>query len=140
MKIRHVLPGDNLYACYIINRAPYAQIKPVIHQALVTRSVMKRTSEENAGAGPVYENEDQIIGFVLDGKILPADEVPDHVRFLGYQDPSQFPKQPDGTPGWDVYRQQLFGWGRAWEKSLQPEAEPPEQIKQLWAEDVPEGV
>ncbi len=63
MKIRHVLPGDNLYACYIMRSAPYGATFPLVHQALVTR-----------------DGEDEIIGFITNGRIVPADDVGDNTH------------------------------------------------------------
>lgn len=114
MKIRHVLPGDNLYACYIMKKAPYGATFPLVHQALVTR-----------------EGEDEIIGFIANGRIVPADVVGPDTRFLGYQSENVIPSAQ--------YRAQLTNWGQKWEESLKPA---PEQVQKLWAEgdEVPEGV
>lgn len=118
IKIRHVLPGDNLVACYIMNREPYGVIKTVLHKALVTD-----------------EGEDKIIGFILDDVIKPAHEVKSHTRFMGYKQANELTKEQ-----WEIYRNQLTAWGRAWAAENQPV---PDQVRQMWTgpeAGVPEGV
>lgn len=118
MKIRHVLPGDNLVACYIMNKEPYGVLKTVLHKALVTD-----------------EGEDKIVGFILDDVIKAATDIDKtHTRFMGYKQANEFTKDQ-----WEIYRDQLVNWGRKWASESQPV---PDQVRKMWAEnaEVPEGV
>jgi hypothetical protein len=104
MKIRHILPADNLYACYLLDKSPYASMLKCQHRALVSR----REDDEVKDAEWV----DEIIGFVLDGTVVPADEVSEGTTFLYYVDRSdytneQFLKMSSDLVQWgqQVYQQ-----------------------------------
>jgi hypothetical protein len=87
----------------------------------------------------------EIVGYVINGKIVPADESPnaETVRFLGYQDKANVPQD-----SWTGYLDQLVQWGKAWESEMKPVQPPPPQVRKLWAQEpeaeqnveVPEGV
>lgn len=98
MKIRHILPADNLYAFYLLDREPYAHVLKCQHRALVSR----REDDE------VDDSEwvDEIIGFVLDQTIVPADEVSDGTTFLYYVDRSEY-----NDARWQEMTTNLVRWG-----------------------------
>lgn len=97
MQIRHILPADNLYAVYLLDHDPYAIYLKCQHRASVKRPV----SDE-----PDAEWIDEIIGFVLDTNIVPADEVSEGTTFLYYLDRSEFTKED-----WDQSYAHLKHWG-----------------------------
>ena len=100
MKIKHVLPADGLVAQYIMDHDPYASLVPCVHQALVER----KTDDPEAE----FENQSEIIGFVIDRYIVPADEVSEGTRFLGYIRNNYNAEQ------WKAHLESLQVLGRRW--------------------------
>ena len=132
-KIRHVLePHRELYAAYIFCEQPYGALLPVIHTCLVDRWEDEKDKPRS-----------EIVGYVINGKIVPADEVINNTsRFLGYQDRATVPAEH-----WTGYLDQLIQWGKSWESEMKPATPPPPQVRKLWAQEpeaenveVPEGV
>ena len=126
MKIRHVLPADNLYAVYFLDQPPYAAILKCQHRALISR----REDDENEDS----EFVDEIIGFVLDRSVVPADEVSEGTTFAFYVDRSDFLKITtagvlDEEP-WKNYCQQVLTWGRQAYEQRHP-APAPEVVTEI---------
>lgn len=119
MKIRHVLPGNNLVATYILKSAPYYAVRPLIHQALVTR-----------------DGEDEIIGFVLDKTIKPADVKNDKIEFLAYENPLLFPKESnDYQMSWSDHLGEMQRWGQKWAQRDRPAPEIPEHLRHILGDE-----
>ena len=117
-KIHHVLPADHLHATYLTEKEPYGYVLPLVHQALVTRR-----EDEDDPASPVRS---EIIGYVIDRYIVPADETSEGVKFVGYADRSQFTAEQ-----WNEYIRNIINWGRQLAQQKQPV---PETVKQVWEE------
>jgi hypothetical protein len=100
MKIKHVLPADGLVAQYIHDHEPYGTVAPCVHQALVER--------KNEDPEPEFENVSEIVGFVIDRYIVPADEVSEGTRFIGYI------RATYNADQWKEHIESLKVMGRRW--------------------------
>lgn len=112
MKIRHVLDTKDIFAVYFIDppaETPtgkvYSMVAPCLYMALVSRP---------ADDDPQGESLDEIIGFVIDSTIVPADETSDHLSFMWYVNRS-------AIGNWDEYvNTNVPSWARAAYESRNP--------------------
>lgn len=131
MQLRHILPADNLYAVYFVDQPPYAVILKCQHRA----SVRRKENEEDKDS----EYLDEIIGFVLDRTIVPADEVSEGTTFAFYVDRSEFiDVTPNGVDDsrWKTYIQNVLSWGQQAYRQRHPEPTP-EVITDIASENQP---
>lgn len=114
MKIRHVLDTKDIYAVYFLDppqETPtgtmYSMVAPCLYMALVTRP-----EDDNPQGDPL----DEIIGFVIDSTIVPADETPsDNLSFMWYVD-------KNNVGEWFKYINELVP---AWAKAAYEQQNPP---------------
>ena len=113
LNIRHILPANNLYAVYFLDKPPYAAILKCVHQASVSRPAI---DAENDTSEHIHE----IIGFVIDNHIVPADETSEGTTFAWYVDRSEF-----DDASWKKYMQDVLTWGTQMYQQRHPEPPPP---------------
>jgi len=105
LKIRHVLDTKGIFAVYFLDppleidgQMQYAKIVECIYMALVNRPVDDDASSETI---------DEIIGFVIDSTVVPADETSDGVAFMWYVNRNDFSED-----NWKTYMQSLPAWSK----------------------------
>jgi hypothetical protein len=116
LRIRHVLDKNNLYAVYFLETAPWAQLVPCLHQALVDRTHFDDDENE------ISVNE--ILGLVVttDG-IVPADESPTGI-FMWYVD--------GNAVNLTDYHMEMVKLSSAQFQAAQPPPTPPEAVTRVF--------
>lgn len=123
LRIRHVLEPNNLYAVYFLESAPWAQLVPCLHQALVDRTHYDEDDNE------VQVNE--IIGMVVTTEgIVPADEAAGQI-FMWYVN--------GNAVDLNAYQNEMVKLSQAQYQALQPPPTPPEAVTRVFEKNRNKG-